>query len=132
MKTLGLDLSKYLKFKPWGATELANRAAGFLAVLGLGLELWDSYEKAEQEKKFRNAIADMIKNFEDQKKEISEMINGGEFITNFFPSYVDLQNKLQSIQIDISEMDKQQLLFKNWVEMGEIIDVEFSEIKKLS
>lgn len=131
VKTLGLDLSKYLKFKPWGATKFANGAAGVLAVLGLGLELWDSYEKAEQEKKFRTAIANMIKNFEDQKKETLEMINGNEFITNFFPSYVDLQHKLQSIQIDISEMDKQQQLFKEWVEMGEIIDVEFSEIKKL-
>jgi GTP-binding protein EngB required for normal cell division len=128
-KTLGLDLSKYLNFKPWGATKLANGVSGALAIVGLGLELWDSWDKAKKETEFREAIEKMIGNFEEQRKEILEKINGSEFIVKFFPSYIDLQNKLRSIQDEITEMDKQQKMFKEWLGMGEVIDVEFSEIK---
>lgn len=146
-KTFGLDLSKYLKFKPWGATKLANGVSGAIAVFGLALEAWDSYDKHLKEKAFQEFIngknkekgdsrADddfgMIENFEKQRKEILEIINGDEFISNFFPTYIDLQNKLQSIQNNIIEMNKQQKAFKEWVEMGEVIDVEFSEIKQLT
>lgn len=131
-KTLGLDLSKYLKFKPWGATKFAKGANGFLVVLGLGIELWDSYEKYEQEKKFQKAVKEMIKNFEKQRKEILEMINSENFITNFFPNYIKLQNNLQLINDDIENMREQQKSFKEWVEMGKIIDVEYSEIKQLT
>lgn len=131
-KTLGLDLSKYLKFKPWGAIKLANGVSGFLAIVGLCLEFWDSFDKAKKETEFRKAIEKMVGNFEEQRKEILEKINGSEFIVNFFSSYINLQNKLQSIQHQIAEMDKQQKMFKEWVEMGEIIDAEFSEIKQLT
>lgn len=146
-KTLGLDLSKYLKFKPWGATKLANGVSGAIAVIGLALEAWDSYDNHQKEKAFQEFINGknkekgdnranddfgMIENFEKQRKEILEIINGNEFISNFFPTYIDLQNNLQSIQNDIIKMNKQQKAFKEWVEMGEIIDVEFSEIKQLT
>ncbi|MDD4855549.1 MAG: 50S ribosome-binding GTPase [Sulfuricurvum sp.] len=146
-KTLGLDLSKYLKFKPWGATKLANGVSGAIAFIGLALEVWDSYDNHQKEKAFQEFINGknkekggnrtdddfgMIENFEKQRKEILETINGNEFISNFFPTYIDLQNKLQSIQNDIIEMNKQQKAFKEWVEMGEVIDVEFSEIKQLT
>lgn len=131
-KTIGLDLSKYLKFNPWGATKFAKNANVILSIIGLGFELWDSYEKAEKEKEFQKAIAEIIANFEKQRKEIIEIINGNEFISRFFPSYIDLEDKLKFIQNDIFEMNNQQKQFQEWVEMGEIIDAEFSEIKKLS
>ena len=128
-KVVGMDLSKYLKFKPWGATKLANGANAALAVIGLGIELWDSYEQAKKEKEFQKAISDMIHNFEEQRKEIIGIINSDNFLENFFPIYVDLQNKLQAIRDDINQMHEQQILFQEWVAMGEVIDVEFSEIK---
>jgi hypothetical protein len=131
-KTLGLDLSKYLKFKPWGATKLANGATGFLAVIGLGLELWDSYEKSEQERKFREAVAEMVSDFEKQRKEMIDLLNGDDFIIKFFPNYVELKKNLQNIEDNISEMDKQQQSFEEWVKTGEAIDVEFFEIKQLT
>lgn len=127
-KIIGMDLSKYLKFKPWGATKLANGANAAFAVIGLGFELWDSYEQAKREEEFQKAITEMIDNFEKQRKEILEVINSDDFLVQFFPSYVDLQNKLQAIQDDIAQMHEQQKLFHEWVVMGEVIDVEFSEI----
>lgn len=131
-KTLGLDLSKYLKFKPWGATKLVNGVSVAIAIVGLGLEFWDSWDKAKKETEFREAIKKMVGNFEEQRKEILEKINGSEFIVNFFPTYINLQNKLQSIQNDIAEMGKQQKMFKEWVDMGEIIDIEFEEVKSIN
>jgi GTP-binding protein EngB required for normal cell division len=128
-KTLGFDLSKYLKFKPWGATKIANGAAGFLAVIGLGLEVWDSYEKSVQEKKFREAVDNMVLDFEKQRKEMIDLLNGDDFIIKFFPNYIELKKNLQNIEDNISEMDKQQQSFEEWVKTGEAIDIEFFEIK---
>ena len=38
-KMVGLDISKYLKFKPWGATKLANGLGSAVAILGVALEV---------------------------------------------------------------------------------------------
>lgn len=129
-KTIGLDIGKYLKFKPWGATKLANGAGAALAVIGLAIEAWDSYEQKQKEIEFQNAITEMVDNFEKQRSEILHLINGEGFISNFFPNYLDLENTLQQINNDIESMNETQQLFSKWVEMGEIIDVEFEDIKQ--
>lgn len=130
-KTIGLDIGKYLKFKPWGATKLANGAGAALAVIGLAIEAWDSYEQKQKEIEFQNAITEMVDNFEKQRSEILHLINGEGFISNFFPNYLDLENTLQQINNDIESMNETQQLFSKWVEMGEIIDVEFEDIKQV-
>lgn len=130
-KTIGLDIGKYLKFKPWGATKLANGANAALAAMGLAIELWDSYEQQEKEKEFKKTIAKMVNHFEEQRKEIVNLINGEDFISNFFSKYKDLQHQLEQINKDISSMHEHQQQFNSWVEMGEVIDVEFKEIKKI-
>ena len=128
-KTIGLDISKYLKFKPWGATKFANGASAALAFIGLALEAWDSYEQQQKEKEFNEAVSDIVSNFEKQRAEIIELIDSDEFISNFFPSYVKLQENHQKINEDISNMHESQQKFNEWVKMGEVIDIEFSEIK---
>ena len=130
-KTIGLDIGKYLKFKPWGATKLANGAGAALAAIGLAMELWDSYEQKQKEIEFQKAISDMVINFEKQRKEILDLINGEDFISKFFPTYIELRNKSQNINLDILSMNETQQSFNKWVEMGEIIDVEFEDIKQL-
>ena len=130
-KTIGLDIGKYLKFKPWGATKLANGAGAALAAIGLLIELHDSYEQKQKEIEFQNGIAEMVTNFEKQREEIINLINGENFVTIFFPVYIDLKNKLQGINQDIISMNETQNSFNHWVEMGEVIDVEFEDIKQL-
>lgn len=78
-KTVGLDLGKMLKFKPWGAVNLAKNINGALAVFGLALEAWDSWEQSQREKAFREAIASMVENFEQQRSELLGLINGPDF-----------------------------------------------------
>lgn len=130
-KTIGLDIGKYLKFKPWGATKLANGANAALAVIGLAIEIWDSYEQQQKENEFQNAIYEMVVNFETQRSEILNLINGEDFISNFFSIYLDLQNKLQNINNDIVSMQQTKQSFSEWVEMGAIIDVEFEDAKEI-
>ena len=73
----------------------------------------------------------MVANFEKQRKEILDLINGEDFISKFFPTYIELRNKSQNINLDILSMNETQQSFNKWVEMGEIIDVEFEDIKQL-
>ena len=121
-----------MKFKPWGATKLANGANVALAVIGLAFEIWDSYEQKQKEIEFQKAIEAMVNNFEKQRSEILTLINGEDFISNFFSTYLKLQNESQQINNDISSMKETQQQFSKWLEMGEIIDVEFEDIKKIN
>lgn len=132
VKAIGLDIGKYLKFKPWGATKLANGANVALALIGLAFEIWDSYEQKQKEIEFQKAIEAMVNNFEKQRSEILTLINGEDFISNFFSTYLKLQNESQQINNDISSMKETQQQFSKWLEMGEIIDVEFEDIKKIN
>lgn len=129
-KTLGLDIGKYLKFKPWGATKFANGANVAFATIGIAIELWDSYKQKQKEIEFKKAICDMVTKFKGQKKDLITLINGEDFTTKFFPVYLDLQNKFKDINQDVASMKETQQSFKKWVEMGEIIDVEFEDIKR--
>ena len=132
VKSIGLDIGKYLKFKPWGATKFANGANATLAILGLALELWDSYEQREKEIEFQRLIREMVTNFENQRIEILKLIDGDDFILKFFTIYVDLKNESNQINKDILSMEETQQQFSKWLEMGEIIDIEFEDIKKIN
>lgn len=127
-KTIGVDLSKYLKFKPWGATKFANATNGAFAVLGLALEAWDSCEKAKKEREFMEGIKEMKENFEKQKKEILKYIDGEEFINNTFPTYISLQKSILLVEDDIKTIEGKQELLKQWVDMGKIIEAEYVQI----
>ena len=128
-KLVGVDLSKILKFKPWGATKFAAGANVLLSVIGLGMEIWDSIQKQERESKFKATIGDMVDSFEKQRKEILDLINGDNFIDTFFPDYIKLASNLEEIEKDIETMKETQANFKKWLDVGETIDAEFEVIR---
>lgn len=128
-KFIGLDLAKYLKFKPWGATNFATGAQASLAVVGLALEAWDSYNKSQQEKEFQLGLTEMIKNFENQRQQLFNFIDGEDFITQFFPNYTTLMNNARNIEIELKDMKQEKQAMEEWVAVGETIDKEFSKIK---
>ena len=51
-KTLGVELGSLLKFKPWGAVNLAKGLNGALAFVGIAFELWDSWEQKKKRRGF--------------------------------------------------------------------------------
>lgn len=128
-KLAGVDLSNILKFKPWGATKFASGANVLISIIGLGIEIWDSYKKQERENKFKNVICDMVDNFQKQRKEIMDLINSDNFIDIFFPDYIKLALNLEEIEKDIQVMKETQANFKKWLDVGETIDAEFEVIR---
>jgi hypothetical protein len=133
MKTIGLDISKYLKFKPYEAINLAKGVNSTLVVLGFALELWDSYSKHKKEEEFKKAKLDIEEAFNLQRKELIELLDAENFKEKFFPTYVELQEKLKSINLEVEKMKNNKQLFDKWIEEGkkieenQIIDVEVYE-----
>jgi GTP-binding protein EngB required for normal cell division len=131
-KTIGLDIGKYLKFKPWGATKLANGLSGAIAVLGLALEAWDSWKEAQKHAKFQEAITLMASNLDKQRSEIVTLIDSDDFVVTFFPGFGPLQVQLEDINTELSQLAKKQHGFRAWYQDGMTIDTEFRELNPVS
>lgn len=127
-KFIGLDLGKMLKFKPWGASNLAKGINGALAALGLALEAWDSWEKAKRQERFKEVIEKMVNNFNTQREELLALINGDDFISRFFTDYVELQEDVNEISLQVQAQRARSVRFHDWRTMGESLSVEFREI----
>lgn len=122
-----MDLGTLLKFKPWGAVKLAKGINGVLVFTGIALEVWDSWEQAKREEEFHKSIEEMVKNFNKQRSELLELINGPQFIEQFFADYVELQNSMQDVQQSLRQSREQRQRFHAWRKAGEVIDGEFTE-----
>ena len=131
-KTIGVDIGGFLKFKPWGATKLANGLGSALAVVGIALEAWDSYKENERQEKFRCAIAQMIIDLQKQSKEVVALIDGPEFQEKFFPALGMLKGQLDQINVEMVRVEEQHARFRHWYDSGKVIDVEFREIRPAS
>jgi GTP-binding protein EngB required for normal cell division len=127
-KVVGIDVSKALKFKPWGAVNLAKGLEGALAALGLALELWDSWEQANRERAFREGISKMVENFEKQRSELHELVCGAEFEAQFFPEMMDLRRKVDEVLRCVAAAHNRREEFRNWRKQGETIDAQFREL----
>lgn len=127
-KTVGMDIGKYLKFKPWGAVNFAKGANGALAVIGVAIEAWDSWEQHKRETEFRKAIAEMVENFEKQRKELLELINNEQFKQQFFGNYLVLKQKAQELESNLQDSLLRQQRFQAWRATAEAIDAQFHEL----
>lgn len=128
VKLIGVDLGKMLKFKPWGAVNLANGLNGALSVLGLAIEAWDSWEQAQRREAFADAIRKMVANFEQQRQELLDLVNDDDFVTKFFPDYHQLADEVQAIAESVKERKHQRERFQAWRRSGEAIRVEFDDL----
>lgn len=72
-KFTGIDLA--LKFKPWGAVNLAGSINKGLPLIGLAFEVWDSWKESQKIEKLEKAKEEMKSNFDGQKQEILDLIN---------------------------------------------------------
>ena len=124
-KTLGMDLGKMLKFKPWGAVNLAKNINGALAIVGFALEAWDTYQQVQREEAFRKSQQQMVENFDKQRKEMIELLDSEHFIVRFFPAYQELLGTVQEMQDNIAQRQEQRQRFHAWRKTGETIEAEF-------
>jgi len=128
-KTVGMDIGKHLKFKPWGAVNFAKGANGALAFLGVALEAWDSWEQYKREEAFKKAVADMVNNFEQQRQDFLALVNSERFKEDFFPDYLLLNTRRQELQNNVDESRVRQQRFQAWRNEAETIDAEFKRLK---
>lgn len=127
-KTVGMDIGKYLKFKPWGAIKLAKGVNGVLAFVGVAYEAWDSWEQHKREAAFKKVIEEMIGNFEQQRQDLLDLVNAVQFKEQFFAEYLELKTRLQQLQNDLNDSAERQTRFQNWRIAAEAIEAEFQEL----
>ncbi|GAA7408110.1 hypothetical protein HpCK98_09960 [Helicobacter pylori] len=123
-KFVGMDLA--FKFKPWGAVKLAGNVNKALPLIGIAFEVWDSYNKYQKEQEFEKAKEEMKSNFDNQKKEILDLINDeAKFKQTCFPSALELEKSFQEIEEKIKKTQECDQEFEKWIQTGEdFIEVE--------
>lgn len=124
-KMVGMDLAKYLKFKPWGAANFAAKANAAFAVIGLAMEAFDSYKKAAAEAKFQEVVKEIISMLEEQRKGLLESLNQEDFINQLFPAYKKLRENLDIVlQVNEQTASRKQS-FDEWQHEGAIIEGKY-------
>lgn len=117
-KFVGVDLA--FKFKPWGAVKLAGNLNKALPLIGFAFEAWDSYNKYQKEQKFEETKKEMVSHFDNQKKEILELINDeAKFKQTCFPSALELEKSFQEIEEKIKKTQECDQEFEKWIQTGE-------------
>jgi len=126
-------LFKNIKFKPWGAVKLAtkitNGIAIFGCVLGIGLDVLDSYNEEKENKIVEQAKQEMISNFERQRKEYIDILNDDDlFYDQFFPSYREKSEYVNNLKNTVNDNFAYFSKFKDWKNEAESIDADFKVI----
>ncbi len=117
-KFVGLDLA--FKFKPWGAIKFAGNLNKAVPLIGFAFEAWDSWNKYQKEQKFEETKKEMVSNFDNQKKEILDLINNEKtFKEKCFSSALELEKSLQEIKEAIEKTQAYDQEFEKWIKTGE-------------
>ncbi|WP_120860054.1 LeoA/HP0731 family dynamin-like GTPase [Helicobacter pylori] len=126
-KFTGVDLA--LKFKPWGAVNLAGSINKGLPLIGLAFEMWDSWKESQKIEKLEKAKEEMKSNFDGQKQEILALINDEtRFKQTCFPSVFELEKCIQECEESVKKTQECAQGLEKWIQTGEdFIDVEPEE-----
>ncbi len=117
-KFTGIDLA--LKFKPWGAVNLAGSINKGLPFIGIAFEMWDSWKESQKIEKLEKAKEEMKSNFDGQKQEILALINDEtKFKQTCFPSALELEKSFQEIEEKIKKTQECDQEFEKWIQTGE-------------
>ncbi|GHS28886.1 hypothetical protein VN1290_10890 [Helicobacter pylori] len=117
-KFVGIDLA--FKFKPWGAVKLAGNLNKALPLIGFAFEAWDSWSKYQKEQKLEETKKEMVSYFDNQKKEILDLINDEtRFKQTCFLSALELEKSLQEIKEAIEKIQEYDQEFEKWIKAGE-------------
>ncbi|GAA7749047.1 50S ribosome-binding GTPase [Helicobacter pylori] len=117
-KFVGVDWA--FKFKPWGAVKLAGNLNKALPVIGIAFEIGDSVMKLKKEKELEETKEEMKSNFDNQKKEILELINDEtKFKQTCFLGALELEKVFQEIEEKIKKTQEFDQEFEKWIQIGE-------------
>ncbi|MFP6158794.1 LeoA/HP0731 family dynamin-like GTPase [Helicobacter pylori] len=129
-KFVGIDLA--LKFKPWGAVNLAGSINKGLPLIGLAFEVWDSYNKYQKQQEFEKTKEEMKSHFDGQKQEILALINDEtRFKQACFPSVLELEKCIQACEENVKKTQECAQGLEKWIQTGEdfIKDEDFIDVE---
>ncbi len=126
-KFVGIDLA--LKFKPWGAVNLAGSINKGLPFIGIAFEIGDSVMKLKKEKELEETKEKMKSNFEEAKEQMIEFINDeAKFKQTCFPMALELEKCIQACEENVKKTQECAQGLEKWIQTGEdFIDVEPEE-----
>ncbi|GAA7105348.1 hypothetical protein HpBGD24_00590 [Helicobacter pylori] len=132
-KFVGIDLA--LKFKPWGAVNLAGSINKGLSLIGLAFEAWDSWKESQKIEKLEKTKGEMTSDFNNQKQEILDLINDEtRFKQTCFPMALELEECIQACEENVKKTQECAQGLEKWIQTGEdfikgedFIDVEPEE-----
>ncbi|WQR75281.1 50S ribosome-binding GTPase [Helicobacter pylori] len=117
-KFVGIDLA--LKFKPWGAVNLAGSINKGLPLIGLAFEAWDSWNTHKKIQEFEKAKGEMKSHFDGQKKEILDLINDEtRFKQTCFPMALELEKCIQACEESVKKTQECAQGLEKWIQTGE-------------
>ena len=125
-KMAGLELGKFLKFKPWGAIKFAKGMNGALVFVGVALELWDTYNQAKREEEFKKMIESMVGNFNQQREGLINTLEESDFDRKHFTGFAQMQDEMINLETTMQAIREQQSLFSRWRADAEAIDAEYT------
>ncbi len=118
-KFVGIDLA--LKFKPWGAVNLAGSINKGLPLIGLAFEIGDSVMKLKKEKELEETKEEMKSNFDGQKQEILDLINDEtRFKQTCFPMALELEECIQACEENVKKTQEFAQGLEKWIQTGEV------------
>ncbi len=129
-KFVGIDLA--FKFKSWGAVKLAGNLNKALPFIGFTFEAWDSYNKYQKEQALEEAKEKMVSNFDNQKKEILDLINDEtKFKQTCFLSALELEKCIQACEESVKKTQECDQEFEKWIQTGKdfIKGEDFTEVE---
>lgn len=129
-KFVGVDLA--LKFKPWGAVNLAGSINKGLPLIGLAFEVWDSYNKYQKQQEFEKTKEEMKSHFDGQKQEILALINDEtRFKQACFPMALKLEECIQACEENVKKTQECTQGLEKWIQTGEdfIKDEDFIDVE---
>ncbi|WRB55040.1 hypothetical protein KVC28_03125 [Helicobacter pylori] len=99
---------------------MASNVNKAVPLIGFAFEAWDSWNKYQKEQKLEETKKEMVSNFDNQKKEILELINDeAKFKQTCFPSALELEKSLQEIKEAIEKTQAYDQEFEKWIKEGE-------------
>ncbi|WQW71558.1 50S ribosome-binding GTPase [Helicobacter pylori] len=117
-KFVGIDL--VLKFKPWGAVNLAGSINKGLPFIGLAFEVWDSWKESQKIEKLEKAKEEMKSNFDGQKQEILDLINDEtRFKQTCFPMALKLEECIQACEESVKKTQECTQGLEKWIQTDE-------------
>ncbi len=117
-KFVGIDLA--LKFKPWGAVNLAGSINKALPLIGLAFEVWDSWKESQKIEKLEKAKEEMKSNFEEAKEQMIEFINDEtRFKQTCFPMALELEKCIQACEESVKKTQECAQGLEKWIQTGE-------------